>query len=261
MEPSPLLQAASEGDLKQLEQLIAAEGTTTTDDDIQELLKTAARKSQIAIMEYLLTKYSPEINEPVVYAATQSGSETVFSLILSKNPTIINSEVDKVIGSPLAIACMEKHPLEFIKYLLNAGANPAQGSDLFYPPTTIAAGNYRDTELIDLFLERGATVEHVSALSAAAGRNNVIMVRYLVEKYGLRDDNDRRTSRSEPALHAAATRGHMEVLKILLENGEDINTKDRDDHTALEAVKIQQEETGEDLTEVMDLLNSYGKNS
>lgn len=70
MEPSPLLQAASEGDLKQLEQLIAAEGTTTTDDDIQELLKTATRKSQIAIIEYLLTKYSPEINKLVVYAPT-----------------------------------------------------------------------------------------------------------------------------------------------------------------------------------------------
>ncbi|TGO27155.1 hypothetical protein BPAE_0046g00160 [Botrytis paeoniae] len=54
---------------------------------------------------------------------------------------------------------MTKQPLEFLEFLLNAGADPAQNPDCALPPLISVAEFYGDTRVPEALLKYGANVE------------------------------------------------------------------------------------------------------
>ncbi|KAK7424602.1 hypothetical protein QQZ08_008612 [Neonectria magnoliae] len=253
-----LIEAASKGDLEKLQKLMSGEQPTET--TVQRLLAAAAWKSQTPIIKFLLSKYPPcSIEEEAVRAGIYSGSIPLFSALLSTDPSIINMQFD-MRGTPLIVACMSQKPPEFLKFLLESGADPNQDPDAaMFPPLAFVAAFYQDCEAVDLLLKHGARLEHSGALAAAAGRNNEAMLRYLLERGA--DHDDDRIGRFEPpkadlALHIAAKKGYLGVVKILLAHGVDPSVKDGVGNTAVQIIE-ETESTGKDLFEVRELFGRY----
>jgi ankyrin repeat protein len=112
---------------------------------------------------------------------------------------------------------MSKKSIEFIRFLLGAGADPNQDPDCTGFPLALVAAIYADKDVADLLLERGAKMEHSGALSASARRGNEDMVRYLLER-GAKLETDTQAGGSSSALSAVASQGHVEFLTLLLGN-------------------------------------------
>jgi hypothetical protein len=124
---SPMIQAASQGNVDKLSSLLSHSEMPQA-KDIQPLLAAAAWKAQLPVVEYLLTNYHQyRINEETVRAAIYSGSIPLFSRLLAHDRTIANMQFDQR-GTPLVVACMSHRPIEFLEVLLEAGADPNQVS-------------------------------------------------------------------------------------------------------------------------------------
>lgn len=252
---TPLEEAAANGNLEQLQNLITDE--PPPERIIQNLLIAATWKSQLNIVEYLLSHYAPgEPEEEIVRAATYSGSIPLFSALVSRYPSIVNMRFDRQ-GTPLTVALMSRRSEEFITYLLDAGAQVNEDPrEWGTQPLGIVAAFYNDVKFVDVLLQRGAKLEESGCLNLAAMRNNLTTLRYLLE-CGARPETDMPPYYNlEPALHMAAKKGHVEALKLLLENGADVNAKDRAGKTAFEAAEETEGKEGCDLSEVKNLLNS-----
>ncbi|KPM41437.1 hypothetical protein AK830_g5128 [Neonectria ditissima] len=261
MEPETeprLIEAASDGDLEQLQHLMLRE--QSDERLVQKLLAVAAWKSQTPIIEFLLSEYSPSsIDEEPVRAAIYSGSIPLFSALLSHDPSIINMQFDKR-GTPIIVACMSQKPLEFLRFLLEAGADPNQDPDatMTYPLGFVAVF-YQDCEVVDLLLEYGARLDQSGALRLAAWKNNKAMVRHLLKRGADHDNNRsdlRKPSKADLALHAAAKGGHIEIMKILLDHGVSPDVKDGAGNTATQIID-ETERAGKDLSEAKELLSRY----
>lgn len=255
---SDLVEAASNGDVVHLEKLLATE--QLTESSLQALLTTAAWKCQGSVIDFLLSKYKPNsIQEETVRAGIYSGSIPLFSSLLSADASIINMQFDRR-GTPIILATMSQKPLEFLKFLLEAGADPNQDPEVMTRPLALVAAFYQDCEVVDLLLKHGSRLDHTGALGVAASRNNEVMVRYLL-KMGIDHDDDRdqdhiSPSKADLAIHAAATKGHVAILRILLEHGVDPDAKDGLGNTAAQLVD-EAEKKGTDLSEVRALLHEF----
>ncbi|KAH7002454.1 ankyrin repeat-containing domain protein [Ilyonectria destructans] len=251
-----LIEAASEGDLEQVQQCIAT-GESLTEETIQRVLAAAAWKNRVSVVEFMLCNHPPHsIQEEAVRAAIYADSTSLFSMLLSRDPSIINMQFDGR-GTPLVVACMAQKPLDFLKFLLEAGADPNQdpGRMMITPLAMVAAFYKTNTKVVDLLLKHGAKLEQSGALAAAATRNNEIMIRHLLAR-GSDHANDSYPLKTDFALHLAAKGGYVGVVKILLEHGVDANAKDGNGKTAAQVAK-EAENEGEDRRAVQDLLNSF----
>ena len=103
-------------------------------------------------------------------------------------------------------------------------------------------------------LEMQPTQEDVNALNDAAVHGNLAIIKDLVETKGV--DPNTKGSKGETALHRAAQRGHLEVVKYLVEKGVDPNIKNNDGDDALyeaalngcpEVVKYLLDQKGADI--------------
>ncbi|KAI8963466.1 ankyrin repeat-containing domain protein [Daldinia sp. FL1419] len=193
------------------------------------------------------------LDEETLRTAVYSGSIDLFTALLSKDPTIINYQLDRR-GTPLALACQSQQPVEFLEFLLKQGADPNQDPDVAPFPLASVAAFYDDTNAAALLLKHGAKLEHTGALAAAAGRGNVAMVRYLLDN-GVQQDKDAVEGRiPEMPLHIAARKGYVEIMKILLEHGAEPGKRDAKGRTVLEVVREVEEKEAKDLSEIKSLL-------
>ncbi|KAF7858934.1 hypothetical protein EAF04_008975 [Stromatinia cepivora] len=176
-----MVEAASAGKLDTLERLLASE-QNPAEETIQSILNAAAWKSQTSIVNFLLSKYpSVPLPEETIRAAVYSPSVELFSALLSKDPAIINHQFDRR-GTPIALACMNKQPVEFLEFLLKAGADPNQDPDTAPLPLVSVAAFYNDIRAADVLLKYGAKLEDSGAIETAVHRGNEVMVRYFKER-------------------------------------------------------------------------------
>lgn len=179
-----LIEAASTGKIDVLEQLLE---DTNQEETIQALLNAAAWKSHTSTVAFLLSRYpSVPLPEETIRAAVYSSSIDLFSILLSKDPTVINRQFDRR-GTPIALACMSKQPVEFLEFLLKAGADPNQDPDTAPLPLVSVAAFYHDSRAAELLLKHGAKLEDSGALETAARRGNSVMVRFFTD-YGVKSD-------------------------------------------------------------------------
>ncbi|KAI1371703.1 ankyrin repeat-containing domain protein [Hypoxylon crocopeplum] len=253
--PSLLIQAVSAGRLDELERLLGTE-QRPTEEAIHSLLAAAARESQSSIVTFLLSKYPAiPINEAVIRAATFSGSTDVVSALVSKDPSIANCHFENG-GTPLTLACLSQKPVEFLECLLKAGADPNLAPDVTPLPLFSAARLYKDPDVIELLLKYGAKLERSGALGAAALQGNKAIVQCLIE-HGAEQEADCEPGGSELAVHAAARRRHVGVLRILLEHGAKCDVKDSEGRTVADIINEVETKEGKDLNEMRALLVRY----
>lgn len=72
----------------------------------------------------------------------------------------------------------------------------------------------------------------------AVGRGHLEMVKYLVEKGA--DVNAKAEFCRDTALHSAAAGGNLEMVKYLVEHGADVNAKDDDGRTPADVAREQE---------------------
>ncbi|KAF4946972.1 hypothetical protein FGADI_10788 [Fusarium gaditjirri] len=248
-----LIALASTGDVNQIRILLSTAKDAPSQETIQELLTTTAKNSQFDVFRFLLAKYgSVPLNEEIVRAVVNAGSIPLMQALLAKERSVINMQFD-MRGTPLIVACMGRQHIDFLRFLLEAGADPNQEPDAAAYPLALVAGLYKDTAAIDLLLQYGATVENSGALAAAARRGNEPMMRHLLEK-GARPKSDATSvGTGASPLHVAVKAGHVGIARILMQHGADPNAADGSGTSAVELAKQIQKE-GKAKAEMVEAL-------
>ena len=245
---------ASAGDVNQLRTLLTDGQESPSKESIQNLLTTAAKSSHLDVVTFLLAQYpSIPLNEEIVRAAVNTGSIPIFAALLARDPSLINMHFDKR-GTPLIVACMGQQTIEYLRFLLEAGADPNQDPDAAAFPLALVAALYADPAAIDLLLQHGARLKRSGALAAAAQLGNEPMLRRLLER-GARPDADAAAMGTGASpLHVAVSTGHAGVARILRgHGGADPNAADASGATAIELAK-QMRPQGKDMSEMMKIL-------
>jgi hypothetical protein len=214
--------AVSSGDAAELAQLID-NNESPSDETVQALTREAASEASVPVLRLLLKKFpSVPLHEDTLRASIYTGCVTTFATLMEKDPTIATKQFDHR-GTPLTVACMSQQPIEYLRFLLEAGADPNQDPDVAAFPIALVAAFYKNTAAADLLLDYGAKLQNSGALSAAAQRGNECMLRHLL-KLGAKPETDTTivNGHSGSPLHNAARNGQVGCLKILLEHGADV---------------------------------------
>lgn len=225
-------------------------------ETIRKLLTTAAKSSHYELVTLLLEHYpSVSMDEEIVRAAVNTGSIPIFTALLARDPSLINMHFDRR-GTPLIVACMGQQSVEYLQFLLEAGADPNQDPDAAAFPLALVAALYSNPAAIDLLLHHGASLERSGALAAAARRGNELMLRRLLER-GARPESDATVMGTGASpLHVAVRAGHAGIARILLQQGgADPTVADVSGFTAIEAAK-QMRLQGKDMSEMMEVLGA-----
>lgn len=243
------------GDVAQMKNLLVTNQEMPSETTIQDLLIAAAKSSHLGVLEFLLDQY-PDIplNEEIVRGAVNTGSIPKFKILLTRDSSIINMPFDKR-GSPLTVACMGRQSVMYLKFLLEAGADPNQDPDAALFPLALVAALYHDTDTINLLLRHGARLDHSGCLSAAARLGNEPKIRRLLDR-GARPENDAMLMRigSSP-LHVAVESGHSGVVELLLQYGADPTVTSGSGATAL-VVARQMNNRGKDMSQILGILGA-----
>ncbi|KAF5562312.1 ankyrin [Fusarium napiforme] len=248
-----LISLASAGDIKEMRKLLSTTKEILSQGTIQEVLTTAAKKCQLDAVDLLLAEYrSVPLNEEIVRAGINTGSIPLMQALLTKDPYVINMQFD-MRGTPLIVACQGRQHIDFLRFLLEAGADPNQEPDAAAYPLALVAGLYKDTAAVDLLLKYGAKMEGSGALGAAARRGNEVMMRYLLEK-GARPESDATSvGTGTSPLCVAVKAGHVGVARILMQHGDDPSSADGTGTSAIELAKQLQQE-GKTTSEMVEAL-------
>src|SRR5215467_468799 len=239
---TPLVLAAREGDLESSKLLLAAGAdiNQTTEYGWTPLL-TATNNRHYKLSEFLI-EHGADINK------ANKGSWT---------PLYLATDNRNIEGGDFPVPKPDIDHLEFIKFLLDHGANPnipAKDNTLTRTIFTmqwfleagatpfIRAAQSGDLELLKVLLAHGAnpmakTDHGDTALTAASGvgwvegvtyehsyKENIEVVKFLLE-LGLdanAANNDGRTS-----LMVAAAKGRPEVIQLLVDHGAKLDTRDK----------------------------------
>jgi ankyrin repeat protein len=131
-------------------------------------------------------------------------------------------------GYPLENAIEQKHSIAVIQFLLDSGANPNYASSYegyYFYPIRQAYSN-RDMPVVNLLLDRGANGAVI--LPSAGSRGDNEMIRLLISR-GVQIRSDQ----GAEALRWAAVDGHFDTIKLLVENGVNVNARNEDGESAL----------------------------
>lgn len=247
-----LIALASAGDLSQLETILLKEKEPPLDGTMQELLATAAKEAHTDVVNLLLTKYtSVPLNEEIVRNAVKSGSIPIMNALLARHPSAINMPFDHY-GSPLIVACMGRKNIDYLRYLLEAGADPNQDPDAATFPLAIVAALYKDPTVIDILLHYGAKLECSGALGASARLGNEPMMSRLLERGAQPETDAIRSSERGSAFHTAVEAGHVGVTRMLLQHGADLKALDGNGMTPLDIAEKMQEK-GKDMSQILEI--------
>ncbi|KXJ89964.1 ankyrin repeat-containing domain protein [Microdochium bolleyi] len=252
-----LMAAAAAGDLAKFQSLCQSSRQEISPVSAQELLSAASQASQLPVVEHILDHFpNLKIDDATVRAAAGAGSAPLFSKVLAKDGSAANRSFERF-GTALTAACHRRQPIEFLRYLLEHGADPNLEPDSVAYPVALAAALYPNHQAtVDLMLEHGARLEHSGALGLAARRGNEASLCYLLSK-GAKPDTDARTIAGDHPLHEALFGGHTGAAEILLKNGSSMDVLNRNGKSIAEMTTLLQAK-GEDRTEFTALLARFG---
>lgn len=243
---------AAAGNLAQLRESCQADKQQMQPHDAQFLLEQAIRSSQLEVVHYLFTEFpNMRIHDQAIKFAAMKGSYPLFDRLVAHEPSIATKNFDRF-GTALTSACRTGQPVEFLKYLLDLGADPNQSPGSVSYPIALAAAHYDNTAAIDLLLDHGATLENSGALSTAARLGNESNMKYLLEEKGAQPDTDTRRRFDHP-LHNALWAGHVGAVKLLLDHGSSTTPLNRNGQT-LEQIAAHLAGQGKDRSEIMGMV-------
>lgn len=236
--PPALKGACTTGDLSLAKSLYNDLPQNDKEPLLTEIAILSARNAHPTILSFCftsgLTLNSKNENDPLIYAACDSGSVAIFRVLLAHGLSV--NKYLELGGGPLVSAC-EHGNVDLATFLLDEGADPNNGqfSGDYEALVWAVVGDHASLDMVKLLLARGTVVKGTGALIAAAEHGNVGAVNVLlecrdvaleeVEEYGGYDG--RKLDDQGTALYKAAAGGHLEIVDILLRKGADAGFKDR----------------------------------
>lgn len=262
-----LISAARKGDVEAVKSLLdRGSPIDATDENGRTALEAAAARGRSNVVKFLLSRgarpNSKEyLNPPIMYAAERGDADTV--KILLDNGADPNAPGAN--ARTALMASVARGHLEVVRLLLEKGADP-NARDAYGSTALTVRGNYRwmgTPQIIKLLLDRGAdpNAQHKdgkSALQSAAGQGDLEMIKPLLDNgadvnIALKEavfrkqpsavklllDRGAEPSRAfesyDPCLEQAQDKSRCvsEIVKILLENGSEVNLPDKNGLTGL----------------------------
>lgn len=183
-----------------------------------------------------------QTNEFPLYLAAFNGHTPIVEYLLSRPGVKVDQVYEKNGGTALHAASSRGHT-ETVKALVQGGASLTKLNKQSYTPLMVAAeGGIADTA--KLLCELGADPNFKNpgkgtfALQLAAGNGYQKAAAALVE---CKADVNLANNLNETSLFSAAHDGHVEVVRILLDNGAHVNTAStgKDGSSPLQAACVQ----------------------
>ncbi|XP_022247672.1 ankyrin repeat domain-containing protein 17-like isoform X2 [Limulus polyphemus] len=222
-----LAEACSEGDLKAVQQLLC-EGCNINEvtDKGESLLSLACLSGYYELVQLLLMQTSVEDRglkdtTPLMEAAS-AGHVDIVKLLLDHSADV-NAQTNQG-NTPLMYACAGGHE-EVVRVLLESGANVEDHNENGHTPLMEAA-SAGHVGVAKILVEHGASINthsnefKESALTLACYKGHLEMVRFLLEAGA---DQEHKTDEMHTALMEASMDGHVEVAKLLLDSGAQVN--------------------------------------
>jgi uncharacterized protein len=184
------------------------------------------------------------------YSSAFAGSfEYFFQAIYHDNPDTVQywlsrgfdpNSPDESMLSPLILA-ISKESYKSAKVLINDGRTRLEAENNHNENALMLLAIRNQTELVQLMIDKGAEVNHKgwSALHYAASRGHVEMVRLLLENSAYIDAS---SPTGETPLMMAVLYGTPQTVKLLLEEGADPTVTNNNGNTALDFALSKQQE-------------------
>ena len=225
-------------------------------------LSFAAKKGHIAIVELFLSRDDVNADHKVKFGntplalAARNGHESVVKLLLSRNDVDVHSE-NSWNFTPLSEAARSGHEA-VVKLLINRDKfdvnHKTRKGDT---PLSLAAANGNEAVVKMLMTRDDVIIKSQNAagdtpLSKAAHYGDKGIVALLLDPGLGQSPNSEQLA---TALLRAAEHGHYDIVKLLLENNADIDTRDEEKRTPLSLASCEDEnEYDPDRYKLVDLL-------
>lgn len=260
-----------EGDLEGVRKILKIDRTLVNakDNNGKTPLIWACSIDNVVIARYLLEKNAdPDIKDEngstALHISANSGNLELVKLLLQNETSSINAGAEWG-NTPLHLACERGHP-EVVKVLLENGADIEARNALKRTPIIGAGRESGNLEVIKFLVEKGADINAMdawndTALTLAAWRGFEEAVNFLIERKSIIPESAKvralwyAAERGLPLLfqymlenglnfneikehidaiqHAAAAGGSVDIMKSLIQQGFEINRKDKDGWTPL----------------------------
>lgn len=246
-----LFVAAFRGDLPMVKCLVESGANVHEHAEGFTALHAAAKGNHAAVVKYLLQcdvkvdLQDQNFDTPLLLTE----SKEVIALLLDHGANINAGSQNTTV----LIKAVEDDNLELVQFLLEKGADPSSGDANCRTPLHLAVDLDRPhaVEIVQLLLAHGADVNATAVsvglygtpLAIAAKKNNQKMALLLLsqgadinEGISRFDDEGRSILESTP-LHQAASYGHADMMRFLIEQGKgkiQLDVKDRNGLTAFE---------------------------
>ncbi|KAF7285836.1 ankyrin repeat and KH domain-containing protein 1-like isoform X5 [Rhynchophorus ferrugineus] len=228
-EKTSLVEACTDGDVGTVKKLLT-EGRSVheTSEEGESLLSLACSAGYFELAQVLLAMHANVEDRgikgectPLMEAASAGHLDIVRLLV--HHGADVNAQSTSG-NTPLMYACAGGHT-EVVKFLLENGANVEDHNENGHTPLMEAA-SAGHVGLAKILLSHGAGINthsnefKESALTLACYKGHLDMVRFLLEAGA---DQEHKTDEMHTALMEASMDGHVEVARLLLDSGAQVN--------------------------------------
>ncbi|XP_054710914.1 ankyrin repeat domain-containing protein 17-like [Uloborus diversus] len=224
-----LLSLASSSGYKELAQLLLAMNANVDDRGMKDMtpLMEAANAGHLDLVK-LLIQHGADVNAQTSQEKKMKGAKAKNQDLSMKAQQEMHGTLPSIVcpegNTPLMFACAAGHE-DIVKVLLDAGSHIEDHNENGHTPLMEAA-SAGHVGVAKLLVERGASINthsnefKESALTLACYKGHLEMVRFLLEAGA---DREHKTDEMHTALMEASMDGHVEVARLLLDSGAQVN--------------------------------------
>ncbi|KAL3278379.1 hypothetical protein HHI36_013707 [Cryptolaemus montrouzieri] len=229
-EKTSLVEACTDGDVRTVQKLLTEGGRSVheTSEEGESLLSLACSAGYFELAQVLLAMHANVEDRGIkgectpLMEAASAGHLDIVRLLVAHGADVNAQSTTG--NTPLMYGCAGGHT-EVVQFLLQHGANVEDHNENGHTPLMEAA-SAGHVGLAKILLMHGAGINthsnefKESALTLACYKGHLDMVRFLLEAGA---DQEHKTDEMHTALMEASMDGHVEVARLLLDSGAQVN--------------------------------------
>lgn len=196
---------------------------------------------------------------PLMWSVSKVEKNNISKILIENRKTYLDAMDDDGRGHTALYHAMSDKNYEIVKYLIAKGANIENKSTPFGPALIYAIFN-NDIEMVKIIVEAGADLNvdfhNQTPLHEAVNVKGYETVKYLISK-GANVNIKNELSKATPLIYAILVKQDVEMVKVLIKAGADVNTVFDGDsrHKGKSALQIAEELNNK---EIINLLKKAG---